>query len=282
MRLGGAGTAIVVTWLLLAGGPARAGVCREDPLIRELDQSGDAFRAVTVLRQQELAARGTPDGFECARMILGRYLRHDELDLVDDWVGRMARHYAPLILPAAGGPARLRVEVAYLTGNSAEVTRRAQASGLPRLNGLVTLAAAAEAPLSFDAARASPPACGDQGCADLRLLLDQRASLPLKSPGLALALGVVPGLGQVYAGRALSGLGSFLLNAFLGGLTAYGIHRHEYALATLTGAAGLAVYAGGIYAGYEAALRRNERESELLRARIRAIPVDLALARLAM
>jgi len=50
----------------------------------------------------------------------------------------------------------------------------------------------------------------------------------------------------------------------------------------LTGVAGLAVYAGGIYAGYEAALRRNERESELLRARIRAIPVDLALARLAM
>lgn len=270
--------------LLLAGGAAeaQAGVCRDDPLVRELDDSGDAFRAVTVLRQRELPARGTPDGFECARMILGRYLRHDELDLVDDWVARMARHYAPLMLPGQGGPARLRVEVAYLTGNAAEVERRARESGSPRLDGLVTLAAAAEAPLSFDAARAAPPACGDAGCAELRALLATRAGLPVKSPGLALALGIVPGLGQAYAGRPLSGLGSFLLNAFLAGVTAYGIHRHEYALATLTGAAGLAIYAGGIYAGYEAALRRNERESERLRARIRAIPVDLLLPRLAM
>ena len=92
---------------------------------------------------------------------------------------------------------------------------------------------------------------------------------------------MVPGLGQVYAGRPLAGLGSFLLNGFLIGTTAYAIHRHEYALAVLSGGVGLAFYTGGIYAGFEAATRVNEHSAEELRARIRAVPADLAITTLA-
>jgi TM2 domain-containing membrane protein YozV len=255
-----------VAVLLTLGAPRMAAACRDDALVREFQDSGDAFRAVTVLRQHELERRGTPEGFECARMILGAYLRHGELDLADDWIARMGRHYAPLLAP--GAPLRLRVELAYLVGNSAEVKRRADESGRPGLEGLALLSRAADLPLSIDAREAA--ACAAPACAELRSILDQRADIPHKSPGLALALGVVPGLGQVYAGRALAGLGSFLLNGFLIGTS------------VLSGGIGLAFYTGGVYAGYEAATRFNEREAERLRARIRAVPVELELTRLAL
>jgi hypothetical protein len=264
--------------VVLAAGIARpAAACHDDAFVRELRDSGDDFRALTVLRQHELERRGTPEGLECARMILGAYLRHDELDLVDDWVARLGRHYGPLLTP--GLAPRLRVEVAYLLGNSAEVARRADESGLPGLEPLTILAKAADLPLSFDARDAS---CAAPACAELRRILGDRARLPHKRPGLALALGVIPGLGQVYAGRVLAGVGSFLLNGFLLGTTAYALHRHEYALSIFSGGIGLAFYVGGIYGGYEAAARVNEHEADQLRARIRAVPADLELNKLAM
>lgn len=247
--------------------------------MREFRGTGDDFRAVTVLRQRELERRGTPAGLDCARMILGAYLRHGEMDLVDDWVTRMAAPgwYGPLLAP--GLAPRLHVEVAYLTGNSAEVQRRADESRLPGLEPLTLLSRAADLPLSFDVRAAA--SCPAVACAELRRILEERGDLPHKSPGLALALGVVPGLGQVYAGRPLAGLGSFLLNGFLIGTTAFAVHRHEYALAVLSGGLGLAFYTGGIYAGYEAATRVNEHAADELRARIRAVPVDLEINKLA-
>jgi len=281
-----AASARQAVWAALAGcalllGVARpASACHDDALVRELRDSGDDFRAVTVLRQRELEARGTAQGLECARLILGAYLRHGELDLVDDWVTRLGRSYASL-LPAGAGP-RLHVEVAYLLGGSPEIRRRVAESGLPGLDRLDVLARAAEGPLSFDAREAAACAARDPACAELTRLLDERQRLPHKSPALALALGLVPGLGQVYAGRVLSGLGSFLLNGFLIGTTAFAVYRHEYALSVFAGGISLAFYSGGVYAGYEAARRVNQREEESLRARIRAVPVELQLNKLAL
>ena len=263
--------------LLASLGSLRARACADDPLVRELLGSSDDFRAVTVLRQRELERRGTPAGFECARLILGAYLRHGEFALVDDWVTRMGQWYGPPLL-APGLAPRLRVEVAYLFGNSAEVERRAADGGVTGVERLTILSRAADLPLSFDPRDAS---CDAVACAQLRRILDDRASLPHKSPGLALALGVVPGLGQVYAGRPLAGLGSFLLDGFLIGTTAFALHRHEDALVALSGGIGLAFYGGSLYAGHEAATRVNEHAADELRARIRAVPVDLEINRLA-
>jgi hypothetical protein len=270
---------VVLAAALLAslGSLPAAHACADDPLVREFVGGGDDFRAITVLRQRELEHRGTPAGFECARLILGAYLRHGEFDLVDDWVARMGQSYGPPLLGPGLVP-RLRVEVAYLFGSPAEVQRRAADGHVTGVEPLTILSRAADRPLSFDPSEAS---CDAVACAQLRRILDERASLPHKSPGLALALGVVPGLGQVYAGRALAGLGSFLLNGFLIGTTAYAVHRHEYALVALSGGIGLAFYAGSIYAGVEAATRVNDQTADELRARIRAVPVDLEINRLA-
>jgi hypothetical protein len=271
-------TGVALSLAAIVASPAAAATCADDALLREFQDSGDAFRAVTVLRQRELERRGTPEGFECARLILGAYLHHGELELVDDWVARLGQHYASLMPPSE--PLRLRVEVAYLIGNSAEVKHRADESGLPGLETLTLLAQAADVPFSFDA-RATA-ACNDAACVGLRRILDTRERVPHKSAGLALVLGIVPGLGQVYAGRPLAGLGSFLLNSFLIGTSAYAVHRHEYALSVLSGGIGVAFYAASIYAGYEAATRFNDREAEQLRSEIRALPVELTLNKLAM
>jgi hypothetical protein len=265
--------ALAAAAMVSPGAARAASACSEDPLAHESRGAGDDLRPLAVLRQRELERRGTPAGLDCARMILGAYVRHGELDLADDWVTRLPGWYAPLLAP--GLAPRLHVEVAYLGGDSAEVERRAAESGLPGLERLTILARAAELPLSFDARAAA--ACADIACAELRRILDDRGQSPHKSPGLALALGVVPGLGQVYAGRPLAGLGSFLLDGFLIGATAFAVHRQEYALAVLSGGIGLAFYAGGIYSGYEAAARVNEHAADELRARIRAVPVDLAI-----
>ena len=273
-----AGVALWLMTSVVLASPAAAATCADDALLREFQDSGDAFRAVTVLRQHELERRGTPEGFECARLILGAYLHHGELELVDDWVARLGQHYASLMPP--GQPLRLRVEVAYLIGNSAEVKRRADESALPGLEPLTVLAQAADGPFAFDARTAV--GCADAACVGLRRILETRERVPHKSAGLALVLGLVPGLGQVYAGRPLAGLGSFLLNGFLIGTTAYALHRHEYALSILSGGIGAAFYAGGIYAGYEAATRFNDREAEQLRSELRALPVDLAINKLAL
>jgi TM2 domain-containing membrane protein YozV len=276
-RAGNVRLALAAALLASLGSLRGARACADDPLVREFLASGDDFRAVTVLRQRELERRGTPAGFECARLILGAYLRHGEFDLVDDWVARMGQLYGPPLL-AQGMVPRLRVEVAYLFGNSAEVQRRAAEGGVAGLERLTTLSRAADRPLSFDPRDVT---CDSPACAQLRRILDERSSLPHKSPGLALALGVIPGLGQVYAGRPLAGLGSFLLNGFLIGTTAFAIHRHEYALMVLSGGVGLAFYTGSIYAGFEAAMRVNEHSADELRARIHAVPADLAISALA-
>ena len=126
------------------------------------------------------AERGTPAGFECARLILGAYLRHGEFDLVDDWVVRMGQSYGPPLLAASLVP-RLRVEVAYLFGNAplkfSAAPPKAASAGLERLT---ILSRAADRPLSFDARDAS---CDSPACTQLRRILDDRASLPHKSPG---------------------------------------------------------------------------------------------------
>jgi hypothetical protein len=268
---------VVAALPALRGRPGVA-ACREDGLVPASRGSDEGFRAVTVLRQRELEQRGTPAGFECARMILGAYLHQGELDLADEWVLRLGASYASLMPPRQS--LRLRVEVAYLTGISLEVQRRVGESGLSGLEPLVLLSRAAELPFSFDAAQLS--ACGGAACAELGAILQQRARLPRSSPGLALVLGLVPGLGQAYAGRPLAGLGSFLLDGFLAGAAAFAFHQHEYALSLVSGGIGLGFYGGSIYAGYEAATRFNERATEQLRADIRALPVDLELNKLAL
>lgn len=253
---------------------SKAVACNGDLFIEDLIRSGDTFRAVTIAKETEFRLRGSDEGFTCARRLLATFLVHAEYQSADAWLDRMLVHY-----PQVGGfgsAARLRAEMALAFGNPSEAKRRlATAGGDATADPLWAFASAEVAPLQ-------PPvvSCAAPECLSLRALYGD-ADLSTKSPGLAAVLGVVPGLGQLYAGRPLGALGSFLLNSLLMGGTAYAIHRGEYALALLSGAGALALYGGNFYAGYEAARRTNELRAQQIRARLRDIPRQSELRRLA-
>ncbi len=98
-----------------------------------------------------------------------------------------------------------------------------------------------------------------------------------KSLALATVLGLIPGGGQVYAGRWGSGVASLVLNSALFALSAYAAQRGENATALFTGALSVGLYAGNIYAGYESARRFNELQDRTLENRLRALPLGLTL-----
>ncbi len=64
--------------------------CRNDPFLKELRETEDDFRSVTILKEREFKFRGTEKGFECAGVLLGLYLRHEEFDVADSWLDKFS------------------------------------------------------------------------------------------------------------------------------------------------------------------------------------------------
>jgi putative component of membrane protein insertase Oxa1/YidC/SpoIIIJ protein YidD len=94
--------------------------------------------------------------------------------------------------------------------------------------------------------------------------------LPSKSRWLAGSLSaVVPGAGQLYAGRPEDALVAFITNGVLIGTTAYAWHRGERVTAGALGFVAFGFYAGNIYGGVNAAAKydRNVQEDLLAKAR---------------
>ncbi len=249
--------------------------CKNDLFLKELLSTEDDFRAVTILKEREFNFRGTKKGFECAGVLLGLYLRHEEFDVADNWLTRMTTHY-PIELQKISTLPRLKAEMAYVFGNYTEADRRISAGAeTDDAHTLRDFARAAHAPY-----QTQPITCLGSPCDQLRTVLDDTNSENLKNPNVALALGIIPGMGQVYAGRTLSGMASLLLNSVLIGTTIYGISRSEYAFAILSGAASTGIYLGSIYAGYESVKRHNEQLEAQKRTKIRNINIELKLLQL--
>ncbi len=259
--------------MMLAWGATAAEDCLGEPFVKELSESGDAFRAASILKEREFHSRGTDAGFGCARMLLGLYLRHEEFDAADAWLTKMLVNYRQTA--AIAPPGRLRAEVAYLFGNYAEAENRSH-SEQPSDPEMADFARAMGDPFNVPT-----PACSGASCDNLRYVLHDAREHGLKSPAAGLALGLVPGLGQVYAGRLWSGAASFFLNAALIGVSTFGVIRREYAFALFSGSIATGTYLGSIYAGYEAVRRENELREEQVRGRIKSIAVDVRLLRLA-
>jgi TolA-binding protein/TM2 domain-containing membrane protein YozV len=89
--------------------------------------------------------------------------------------------------------------------------------------------------------------------------LDREKLIPQKNPGLAGALSVIPGAGQLYVGRYQDALIAFLINAGLI-LAAYESFDNElYALGGLITVLELGFYAGNIYGAVTSAHKYNRK-----------------------
>jgi putative component of membrane protein insertase Oxa1/YidC/SpoIIIJ protein YidD len=83
-------------------------------------------------------------------------------------------------------------------------------------------------------------------------------ALPSKSRWLAGSLSaVLPGAGQLYAGRPEDAAVAFFTNAVLIGATAYAWHQHERATAGALGFVAFGFYVGNIYGGVNAAEKHD-------------------------
>jgi tetratricopeptide (TPR) repeat protein len=93
--------------------------------------------------------------------------------------------------------------------------------------------------------------------------LPRIAALRRKSPALAgLLSAVVPGLGQVYAGRARDGLTALLVNAGMAALTYKQFDARDTTGGVVLAGVGSTLYFGNIYGAANAAVKANARQQE--------------------
>ena len=98
------------------------------------------------------------------------------------------------------------------------------------------------------------------------ILIDEYEIKQKKSPTLAATMSaILPGSGQIYAGRNKDGLMSFLVNGLFIAGTVAAINNENYALAAIVGGVGLPFYIGNIYGGANAAKKWNLSLSKQLR-----------------
>ena len=89
-------------------------------------------------------------------------------------------------------------------------------------------------------------------------LIDTNLATPRKSAGLAATFSaVLPGSGQMYAGRYKDGLVALGVNGLFIAGTVVAIRHQNYPVAILVGGAGLPFYIGNIYGGANAAKKWN-------------------------
>jgi len=163
--------------------------------------------------------------------------------------------------------ARTRALVLRELGEPADALHAAEAEARsgPLFTGLLALEAG-----RADVARASftslDPALRD----DLLARVGDLEALPSKSRWLAGSLSaVLPGAGQLYAGRAADGAVAFFTNAILIGGTVAAARHDEDAAAVAIGFVAFGFYAGNVYGAVNAAAKhdRDERDGFVARTR---------------
>ena len=122
------------------------------------------------------------------------------------------------------------------------------------LRGMISLEAE-----NYEAARISFRALEEPPREYLLHRVDGMQSRPTRSPALAGSMSaLLPGSGQMYAGRTSDGWVAFLTNATLIGGTWAAVHNDEEVTAAVVGFVALAFYTGNVYGGINAAHRYNE------------------------
>jgi hypothetical protein len=82
--------------------------------------------------------------------------------------------------------------------------------------------------------------------------------ISLKKPYNAIALGVIPGMGYVYADRTATGIIAFALISVLSALTYYSFKTENKAIGVFVGTAATFFYGGSIIGGYLSANKYND------------------------
>lgn len=235
----------------------------------------DWYRAIGALKRYRFFA-GDAQAPEIQALIAECYLRGGQHFDAFAAYGRLLKD------PATADPLRARaawrrVQAAHLGGASLLVVREAPSArdaladrpqgaaiGYLHAHNLVTLGRWSDAASAFRkvaATTATTPLGEDSS--RLALALDGAPRLHPKSPAVAGALAIIPGLGHVYAERYGDALNAFYPSAVLltaTGVTGWYARRDDlsYAWPTLLGAVALAFYSANIYSAVNVTRQANQ------------------------
>ena len=234
----------------------------------DLTLQGDLFRALTVLKEAEFNSRGTSKGFIAQKKILQLHLESKNFDGLDFQVDQTFKNYK-LFLKNYNFD-EIRAETYFVIGNYSKA-----------FEDLSTINTELEKKYLFRAYSESTkdlPKCETQICANIKSIEQNMASAKNnKNEYVALGLGIIPGMGQVYAGNTSSGIASFILNGFFIATSIIAFNNDEPAMGLATSVVGATFYFSSIYAGYETARRYNSSISLTEKKKLSDIPVKLNL-----
>lgn len=229
--------------------------------IQELLDQGDGFRALSLMLEDEFQNRRTPTGMQTAKNILVTYLKYQEYGDGLKFVERVQNYYPDFL-------DKKTIQQWYFLAQSPKTCEL-----LPE-SELCLLFRVRRDPWKMQSEIKN---CSYASCPVINSLLIEDQQVPRKNLWLAGILGVVPGMGQVYAGYPLGGLASFLINGSLIGISGWAFGRGEKAFGIASGALAATFYGASIYAGVEASRRRNELIARGLKEKIQRVSPRLEI-----
>jgi len=264
--------------LILFSITIRTSHAASDGFIQDLLDSGDQFRALTILKEKEFRFRGTENGFDASRKILGLYIEANEFDHTESWLDRMHKHYKPM--QKQYSRPLLKGELAYLYRNYPHSLSFLRKVDPDKREPAFSFSSVLDNPMRDNAL--NPKKCKGTPCTKLNAFLKDYKDEGDKSPTLALFLGLIPGMGQIYGGLFWGGIASFLVNGLIVTATTFAAINDEKVLASVTGVLGVGFYFSSIYAGYETTRRYNDVRLNNFRDKVHEIPIQLTLFKLAL
>ncbi len=265
---------IAIVWVISIPFPVWA-QCEPDTLLqfaRELDSSGEHYRAITEYMRFISRWPDRPETPEC-RFLIGRnYMSGGRFQ-------EAVNHYRR-ILPVESSP-RWRFQDRYALSGAhyhlkeyhhslehLQILLQDTSAEFPRQPLIYSMLwchiMKHDIPSALDTISLLEPATIHSP--DLQALRNDIRHLqdrPLKQPWLAgLLSGVIPGAGQLYAGRWRDGVMSFVINGLFIGGTVAAIHSHHWETAAVLGFFELGWYSANIYNAMNDAHKTNRADWE--------------------
>lgn len=232
----------------------------------DLISQGDFFRALTVLKEIEFNHRGSPKGFNAQKRILQIHLEKKEFDGFDFQIQQTFKNYDSYLKKYNRDV--IQAETYFLIGNHSKA-----------FEDIITQDTNLEKKYLFRAYAETDrnlPDCESPHCESIKKI-EKNISLARKEKSelLALGLGIIPGMGQVYAGNTSSGIATFVLNSFFIATSIIAFNNNEPAMGIASSLVGSTFYFSSIYAGYETARRYNSSKSLNEKRKLSNIPIHL-------
>lgn len=233
----------------------------------DLIEQGDLFRALTIYKEIEFQNRYQDTGFKAQKNILRIHSDAEDYENFDIQVERLIKIYKKNLNDT--NPTLLRAEASFLMKHYSKAFELIQKTSAPIENKYLFKA--------YSESKKELPPCTSDVCKQIKEIETDSSKLHLKNENLALALGIIPGLGQIYAGKTSSGISSFILNSFFATISIMAFNNNEKAMGYASAIVGSTFYFSSIYAGYETAKRYNSSLKINEQKKLNSVPIKLEI-----